>query len=98
MTIYLIRRADSLYCVNSKEKRKKEKKSSDQLKGNIFKICNILYQFINETLCTKKSVKRIRKGRILFEKFDILINLLRKLLGSSSNEKKNRTAHLNIQK
>ena len=49
---------------------------------------------LNENLC-KKSSKRKKSGRILF---DVFINLLRKPLDNSSNEKKNNPAHVNIQK
>ena len=49
---------------------------------------------LNENLC-KKSSKGIKSDRILF---DVFINLLRKPLDNSSNEKENNPAHVNIQK
>ena len=50
-----------------------------------------------KSLCIKKSANRTKKGRILLEKFDFFINLLRKPLGSS-NEKKNSPAYVNMEK
>ena len=46
----------------------------------------------------KNSAKRIKSGRVLFEKFDVFMNPLRKPLDSSSNKKKNSPASVNIQK
>ena len=47
----------------------------------------------------KAFVYKKKKDRMLFEKFEFFINLLRKSLGSSSSiEKKNSRTHVIIQK
>ena len=76
MTSYPIRIADSLlqffyfYKVYIQKREIIPKKVKKNLENTLFKICDIWYRFINEDLC-KKSVNRIKSGRILSEKFDI---------------------------
>ena len=62
------------------------------------KLCDILYQIINEESFCNKINKEETSGRIFFEMFDVFINLLQKPLDSSSDEKKNNPAHINMQK
>ena len=56
----------------------------------MFYINLLMKAFVN------KSAKRIKSGKMLFEKFNVFIILLKKALDSSSNEKKNNLAHVKI--
>ena len=48
-------------CKFKRENKKNKKKVVTSLRKIFFKICDILYQFINESLCIKKSPKRIKE-------------------------------------
>ena len=71
-------------------------KKETNLRKILFKICDILYQIINESL--RKKISKERIDRILFEKFDVFINLLRKPLNSSNEKKTVTPTRVNIQK